>query len=284
MCAMKKEDFLDIAPGYVGDILYEHLQLLQTDATASGVLRSRNCITPENVKSNPKSISYPSQNNNSKIGLEMSSNQITERNDQNSSTFQQEDHLQMSPPQQQHVPYPYHNLSPPIPSDGAATAAAMAAAAQTHALYNYGAGSGGAYSQGNISAPGGYDSYHQFYAAAMAATAMAAVHAGQTSGYGYPQMSTTLGRDQQYSSSHHQHHSSLHYSSLSFPVSRGPAANEGSNNTLNRCLSSPHSQPYNSSFTVSFDFLRCPYVIKYSFSGKKSTWSTIEREKFKIYA
>jgi len=257
---MKKEDFLDIAPGYVGDILYEHLQLLQTDATASGVLRSRNCITPENVKSNPKPISYLSQNNNSKIGLEMSSNQITERNDQDSSTFQQEDHLQMSPPQQ-HVPYPYHNLSPPIPSDGAATAAAMAAAAQTHALYNYGSGSGGAYSQGNISAPGGYDSYHQFYAAAMAATAMAAVHAGQTSAYGYPQMSTTLGRDQQYSSSHHQHHSSLHYSSLSFPVSRGPAANEGSNNTLNRCLSSPHSQPYNSSFTVSFNFLRCPYVI-----------------------
>ena len=260
MCAMKKEDFLDIAPGYVGDILYEHLQLLQTDATASGVLRSRNCITPENVKNNPKSISYPSQNNNSKIGLEMSSNQITERNDQNSSTFQQEDHLQMSPPQQQHVPYPYHNLSPPIPSDGAATAAAMAAAAQTHALYNYGTGSGGAYSQGNISAPGSYDSYHQFYAAAMAATAMAAVHAGQTSAYGYPQISTALGRDQQYSSSHHQHHSSLHYSSLSFPVSRGPAANEGSNNTLNRCLSSPHTQPYNSSFTVSFDLLRCPYV------------------------
>ena len=268
MCAMKKEDFLDIAPGYVGDILYEHLQLLQTDATASGVLRSRNCITPENVKSNPKPISYPSQNNNSKIGLEMSSNQITEQNDQNSSTFQQEDHLQMSPPQQ-HVPYPYHNLSPPISSDGAATAAAMAAAAQTHALYNYGTGSGGAYSQGNISTPGGYDSYHQFYAAAMAATAMAAVHAGQTSAYGYPQMSTTLGRDQQYSSSHHQHHSSLHYSSLSFPVSRGPAANEGSNNTLNRCLSSPHSQPYNSSFTVSFNVLRCPYVIKYSLSGKK---------------
>ncbi len=32
MCKLSKEEFLDLTPGCVGDILYEHLQLLQHDA------------------------------------------------------------------------------------------------------------------------------------------------------------------------------------------------------------------------------------------------------------
>ncbi len=32
MCKLSKEEFLDRTPGCVGDILYEHLQLLQHDA------------------------------------------------------------------------------------------------------------------------------------------------------------------------------------------------------------------------------------------------------------
>ena len=263
MCAMKKEDFLDLAPGYVGDILYEHLHLLQTDATMNGNSNTRT-TTPNGLCTNKNSKHVPqsSQNNNSKLSPNLSNDQMTESNHQNISTgnsFQSES-SQMSP--QEHVPYPYHQVSPSLASDGAA-AAAMAVAAQHHALYNYSTSVGGSYPQGNVSATGGYDSYHQFYAAAMAATAMAAARSygeGQSSTYGYSQISPTSGRDQQYSNSHHQHHSSLQYNPLSFSSSRGSSTHTGSNNALNRSLSSPPSQPYHSSFAVSF-FVDITFII-----------------------
>ena len=251
MCAMKKEDFLDLAPGYVGDILYEHLHLLQTDATLNGESDTRT-TTPENLDI-PKNLKLSStQNNNSKLSQVLSNGQMTENNNPNENSFQS-DSSQVSP--QQHVPYPYHQVSPSLASDGATAAAAMAVAAQHHVLYNYGAGSvGTGYPQGNVGAGGGYDSYHQFYAAAMAATAMAAARSygeGQSSTYGYPpSISPTSGRDSQYS--HHPHHSPLQYNPLSFPPTRGSSAHGGGNN---RSLSSPSSQPYHSSFAVSFNII-----------------------------
>lgn len=35
LCAMGKERFLDLAPDYVGDILWEHLEMLQKGKAAS---------------------------------------------------------------------------------------------------------------------------------------------------------------------------------------------------------------------------------------------------------
>ena len=245
MCSMKKEDFLDLAPGYVGDILYEHLQLLQTDATVNGTSNARtstteDLYTPKNLKS------AIGQNNNSKLSQILSNGQMADNNS-NDNSFQS-DSSQISPPQQ-HVPYPYHQVSPSIASDGAA-AAAMAVAAQHQALYNYSAGGVGAgYPQGSVGGGSGYDSYHQFYAAAMAATAMAAARSygeGQSTNYGYPPtISPTSGRDSQYSNSHH---TSLQYNPLSFPPTRG-SSNHGGGNT--RVLSPPTSQPYQSTFVVS---------------------------------
>ena len=250
MCAMKKEDFLDLAPGYVGDILYEHLHLLQSDATINGPSNTRT-TSPENLglPKNLKSVS--SQNNNSKLSQILSNGQMTDNNNPNENSFQS-DSSQISPPQQ-HVPYPYHQVSPSIASDGAA-AAAMAVAAQHHALYNYTTGGvGTGYPQGNVGTASGYDSYHQFYAAAMAATAMAAARTygeGQSTTYGYPPaISPVSGRDSQYSNSNHPHHPSLQYNPLSFAQTRGSSA-QGGNNSRN--LSSPSSQPYHSSFAVSF--------------------------------
>lgn len=269
MCAMKKENFLDLAPGYVGDILYEHLHLLQTDATTTGaVATSSNTRTTTSegsgIGKDSKPASQHTLNNHSKLSSILSNNSMAENNNQHITTgngFQSEN-SQISP--QQHVPYPYHQVSPSLPTDGA-TAAAMAVAAQHHALYNYSTGVSGGYPQGNVSATGGYDSYHQFYAAAaqaMAATAMAAARSygeGQGAAYGYPQVSPSTGRDQQYPHSHHQGHSSLQYNPLSFSASHGHG---GNNNTSNRSLSSPPSQTYHSSFAVSLLLLGNRYKSK----------------------
>ena len=256
---MKKENFLDLAPGYVGDILYEHLHLLQTDATATDTTTSNTRITTPVGSGNSKdskSPSQPTQSNNSKLNSGLSSNAMAENNNQPHVTGCGNGFEQDSP--QQHVPYPYHQVSPSLPSDGV-TAAAMAAAAQQHALYNYSTGVSGGYPQGNTSATGGYDSYHQFYAAAaqaMAATAMAAARSyGEGHGaaaYGYPQISPSTGREQSYP--RQPHHSCLQYNALSFPSSHGPVSHGGNNNTSNRSLSSPPSQPYHSTFAVGLFF------------------------------
>ena len=250
---MKKEEFLDLAPGYVGDILYEHLHLLQTDATTKAFSSPRT-NTPESLSITKAPNSQTGQNNNLKLGSNVPNVQMTENNIQSMASgrsFQTEG-SNMSP--EHHVPpYSYPQVSPPSSTDGAAAAAAMTAAAQHHALYNYSNAVSGAYPQGNSTSASGYDSYHQFYAAAVAATAMAAARSygeGQNSSYGYPQMSPTAGRDQQYSNSHHQHHSSLQYNP--FSSSRGLSAQGGCTATLNRSLSSPTSQSYHSSFAVSF--------------------------------
>jgi Sterile alpha motif (SAM)/Pointed domain len=48
MCKLSKEEFLDRTPGCVGDILYEHLQLLQQDAEE----RSESEFANNNIKHN----------------------------------------------------------------------------------------------------------------------------------------------------------------------------------------------------------------------------------------
>ena len=53
MCMLSKEEFLDRTPGCVGDILYEHLQLLQHDAEEQ---RSESEYANNNVKLNGSSI------------------------------------------------------------------------------------------------------------------------------------------------------------------------------------------------------------------------------------
>ena len=64
MCKLGKEEFLDRTPGCVGDILYEHLQLLQIDAE-----RNENESSSETSSANNRST-----NNNFKgeIGRDIS--------------------------------------------------------------------------------------------------------------------------------------------------------------------------------------------------------------------
>ena len=270
---MRKETFLDLAPGYVGDILYEHLQHLQTDAvTSASRIESKtthtknpegmdigDCVSDKQMEGHPNILKLSPISSTNPMADESTEN-LT-----NGSGFHP-----LSP---QHVPYPYPHphhhhlqLSPPSREEGS-TAAAMAAATQHHAIYGYGSNGVTSYStpQGPACTTNGYD-YHQFYAAAaqaMAATAMAAARSygeGHGGAYGYPPVSpTNAGRDsmtQQYPPTlHHQHHPSMPYNPLNFSSSNIPQYDENGGGASTRSISSPPAPPHHSTFVVSLKLL-----------------------------
>ena len=65
MCQLTKDEFLDRTPGCVGDILYEHLQLLQHDAERNEVDSPPVSTTTTTMEEQPQDLSESQINNSS---------------------------------------------------------------------------------------------------------------------------------------------------------------------------------------------------------------------------